>query len=148
MRLSPEKAYARLSELGPCTSENVLEMYELIFAQWVKDQGLEFITVERGHVVARLRQHDSLQFMSGALCGQAIMSAIDTVMSLAMSTGERSPRGTASQNNQFLRPAIGDDLIVDARILREGKSSAYGEIRVRFEGSGDLVAHSTAQFAF
>jgi len=148
MRLSPEDAMARLTEFGPCTEETAQDRYELIFAPWVKAQGLEFVSIEPGRVVARLPQNEKQQFFTGAMCGQAFMSAVDTVMSMAMSTGERAPRGTASQNNQFLRPAIGDDLIIDARVLRQGKNSAYGEIHVRFEGSGDLVAHSTAQFAF
>ncbi len=53
-----------------------------------------------------------------------------------------------SQNNQFLRPAIGEDIIIEAKVLRKGKSTAYGEIFITFEGSGKLVVHTTAAFTF
>jgi acyl-coenzyme A thioesterase PaaI-like protein len=83
-----------------------------------------------------------------AICGQASMSAIDTVMSLAMLTYGRNSKSTVSQNNQFLRAAIGDDLIIEGTVLKMGKTSGYGETRVMFEGSRDLVVHSTSEFAF
>jgi acyl-coenzyme A thioesterase PaaI-like protein len=69
-------------------------------------------------------------------------------MSMAMLTYPRKSKGTASQNNQFLRPAIGDDLIIEAIVLKTGKNSAYGETRIVFEESGDLVVHSTSEYAF
>ena len=148
MRLSPEETLARLAELGPNTMDNVSEAYDLVFAPWVKAQGLIVLEVEIGRVKARLPQDPEQQFFTGAMCGQALMSAVDTVMSLAMHTHGRNSRGTASQNNQFLRAAIGDDLIIEAQVMKMGKNSAYGDTRVWFEGSGDLVVHSTSEFAF
>lgn len=97
---------------------------------------------------ALLPEDTEQHFLGGATCGQAMMSAIDTVMSLAMLTYVRSTKGTASQNNRFLRPATGGDLIVEALVLKMGKHSAYGETRINFEGTGDLVVHSTSEYAF
>jgi uncharacterized protein (TIGR00369 family) len=140
--------HRQITRLGPITSENVDRAYELIFAPWVKAQGLEFLEVREGFVRARLPQDPAQQFFSGALCGQALMSAIDTVMSLAMATTERQSRGTASQNNQFLRPAVGGDLLVEAKVLKFGRSIAYGDVHVRRESDGELIAHATSEFAF
>ena len=148
MKLTPEQKIAEINRLGPTTGINVKEVYELVFAPWVKKQSVEFLEVEEGRIKARLRQDPEQQFFSGAICGQAMMSAIDTIMSMAMSTYSRHSRGTASQNNQFLRAAIGDDLIIEAIVLKMGKNSAYGETRVTFEKSGDLVVHSTSEYAF
>ena len=148
MKLTPEQALAEIDRILPCTINNVEEVLAVGFAPWVKKQGLEFLEVEEGRVKARLRQNPEQQFFSGAICGQATMSAIDTVMSLAMLTYGRKSKGTASQNNQFLRAAIGDDLIIEAIVLKMGKNSAYGETRIVFQGSGDLVVHSTSEFAF
>ena len=148
MILTPEQAIAEIDRLLPCTIDNVEEVYAVGFASWVKKQGLEFLDVEEGRVKARLRQDSEQQMFTGAICGQATMSAVDTVMSLAMLTYGRKSKGTVNQNNQFLRPAAGDDLIVEAVVLKMGKNSAYGETHVIFEGSGDLVVHSTSGYAF
>ena len=134
MRMTPEQAVAELDRTLPCTIENAEEVHAVLFAPWVKKQGLEFLDVEEGRVKARLRQDPEQQFFSGAVCGQAMMSAIGTMMSMAMLTYPRKLKGTASQNNQFLRPAIGDDLIIEATVLKMGKNSACGETRIILKG--------------
>ena len=105
---------------NPITQVNVLEAYENIFAPWVKAMGLTDFQVSEGFCSARLPQKPDLQFVSGAICGQTIMSAIDTVASIAMSTTERTGKGTAHQATQFLRPALDDDLLVEAKVLQWG----------------------------
>ena len=148
MRPSPEDAIAELNRLGFATKESVDAIYDLVFAPWVKEQNLQILEVEEGRVKARLPQDPEQQFFSGAMCGQALMSAIDTVMSICVFTYPRPSKGTTSQNNQFLRAAAGEDLIIEARILKMGSTEAYGETRVTFEGSGKLVAHSTSTYAY
>jgi acyl-coenzyme A thioesterase PaaI-like protein len=148
MKLTPEQAVAKIDRLLPCTINNIEEVLAVGFASWVRKQGLEFLEVEEGRVKARLRQDPGQQMFTGAICGQATMSAIDTVMSLAMLTYGRKSKGTVNQNNQFLRAAIDDDLIIEAIVLKMGKNSAYGETRIVFEESGELVVHSTSGYAF
>jgi len=148
MRLTTEEAREELARLGPNTIENIEQTYEVVFAPWVKQQGLEFLEVEEGRVKAKLPQDPEQQFFLGPMCGQALMSAIDTVMSVAIHTYPRPSLGTTSQNNNFLRPAIGDDLNIEAKVLKVGKRSAFGETRVTFEGSGKLVVYSTSEYAF
>lgn len=148
MRPTPEQVVAELMRLGPNTKETIDETHALVFAPWVQQQGLEILEVEEGRVKARLRQDPEQQFFTGAMCGQALMSAVDTVMSMAIHTYPRASKGTVSQNNQFLRAAIGDDMIVEATVLKMGKSLAYGETHVTFEGSGKLVVHATSEYAF
>lgn len=135
-------------ELFPVTQGTVDAAYDLIFAPWVKQLGLHDFKVEGHRVTARLPEADALKFSAGAVCGQAIMAAIDTVTSLAMATGDRATRGTSYQHTHFLRPAKGDDFIVEANVLRFGKTSAYAEARITFAGSGAIVAHAVLEFAF
>ncbi len=71
------------------TNENVTEVYEYIFAPWVKAMGLMEFKVGSGTVSALLPQNPALQWANGAICGQAIMAAIDTIVSLATTTTER-----------------------------------------------------------
>ena len=132
----------------PITNETVLEYFEWLFAPWVKELGLREFAVSPGQVIAILPQSKRLQFVSGAVCGQVIMSAVDTIASLAMSTTDRPLRGTVYQHTHFLRPAMSEDLKVQANVLRFGKTSAFAETRVTFLKSGGLVAHATLEFAF
>ncbi len=132
----------------PLTDATVHEFYEYLFAPWVKGLGLCDFAVDKGRVSALLPQRDELKFSSGAVCGQVIMAAIDTVASLAMATTERLPKGTVYQHTHFLRPAVNDDFQVQANVLRFGKSSAFAEARVTFASSGELVAHASLEFAF
>lgn len=75
------------------------------------------------------------------------MSAIDTAMVLAVFTLEdNSPRGTASQSTRFLRPAGGEPMLVEATVIKAGRNAVYGEVHVRGEDSGRLVAHATCEF--
>ncbi|MCP4185530.1 MAG: PaaI family thioesterase [Hyphomicrobiales bacterium] len=142
------QAVAEMDRILPCTMDNVEEVLTVGIASWVRAHGLEILEVEEGRMKARLRQDLDQQLFTGGMCGQATMSAIDTVMSLAMLTFPRKGGGTASQNNQFLRAAIRDDLIIEAMILKMRKNTAYEETRIVFEGSGDLVVHSTSVYAF
>ena len=144
----PISAMSSGRELFPVTQATVLPAYELIFAPWVKQLGLCDFAVDGHRVTARLPESDALKFSAGAMCGQAIMAAIDTITALAMGTGDRATRGTSYQHTHFLRPAKGDDFIVEANVLRFGKTSAYAEAKVTFVTSGAIVAHAVLEFAF
>jgi acyl-coenzyme A thioesterase PaaI-like protein len=110
--------------------------------------GLYNIQISKGKASAILPQSSSLQCANGVICGQAIMAAIDTVVSLAVLTTDKLLKGTARQNTQFLRPAIGEDILIDVNVLKFGKVIAYAETKVTFAGSGKLVAHATNEFIF
>jgi acyl-coenzyme A thioesterase PaaI-like protein len=132
----------------PVTNENVLDFYEWVFAPWVKEMGLRDISVSPGQAVAILPQEEKLQFSSGAICGQVIMSSVDTVASIAVAaSADRLSRGTVYQHTHFLRPALSDDLRVEANVLRFGKTSVFVETKVTYLCSGKLVAHATLEFA-
>ena len=132
----------------PLTDATVFEFYDFLFAPWVKAMGIREFKVDPGMVSAVLPQNDALKFASGAVCGQAIMAAIDTVAALAMATTERIPKGTVYQHIHFLRSAVNDDFQLKAEVLRFGKASAFAEVRVSFVSTGELVAHANLEFAF
>jgi acyl-coenzyme A thioesterase PaaI-like protein len=101
----------------PVTDENVLDLYEWIFAPWVKEMWLRDFSVSSGQAFAILPKNEKLQFSSGAICGQVIMSAADTVASIAVATTDRLSKGTVYQHTHFLRPALSGDLRIDAHVL-------------------------------
>ena len=130
------------------TNENVIDFYEWLFAPWVKEIGLQEISVCPGKAVAILSQNEKLQFSSGAICGQIIMSVVYTVESIAVATTDRLSKGTVYQHTHFLRPALSEDLRIEARVLRFGKSTAFVETKVTYAFSEKMVAHATLEFAF
>ncbi len=79
---------------APLTAVNVEAWYEAVHAPRVKAQGLCDFEVREGYFAARLPQAAGMQFSSGAICGQAMMPAIDTAASMAACTGDRVTGGT------------------------------------------------------
>ena len=51
------------------TIDNVEEIYDYIFAPYVKQLKLSFLEIEEGRVVARLENSTDYQFVTGALSG-------------------------------------------------------------------------------
>ena len=134
--------------LFPLTQETAEVAFDWIFAPWIKKMGLTDCVVREGFASMRLPLNDRLKFFSGAVCGQALMAAIDTVASMAAATGPRVGKGTAYQHTHFLRPAANDDFLIAAEVKRFGKASAYVDCSVTFVTSGELVAHSVLEYAF
>jgi len=134
--------------LLPVTQETAEASFDWIFAPWVKEMGLTDFVVREGYCSMRLPLNDRLKFFSGAVCGQALMAAIDTVASMANATSSRVGKGTVYQHTHFLRPAANDDFRIEAQVKRFGKASSYIECSVTFASSGELVAHAVLEFAF
>ena len=128
------------------TMENIEEIYDYIFAPYVKQLELSFLSIEEGKVTARLENSKDYQFVTGALSGQILMSVIDTVMSIAVNTSTKSQRGTLSQNNNFIRPAFGDYFIIESVVQRFGSTIAIGETKVYSENKKEVLCHATSTY--
>jgi acyl-coenzyme A thioesterase PaaI-like protein len=133
--------------LGPTVINND-NVVDTLFAIWLKVMGLTELKVAEGSASAIFPQNSDLQWANGAICVQPIMAAIDSIVSLAIGTGAQASKSTASQNTQFLRPALGEDLRIESKVLKFGKTIAYAETHDFFVGSGKLVAHATNEFAY
>ncbi len=121
-----------------------------IAADYVKRLQLRVETVAPGEVTLTMPVLPELVHGGGVLCGQAIMSAADTAMLLAMiaQLGEFRPMTTVQLQTSFLRPVPGDgsNVTVVAKVLRFGKSLSYGEVEFRTL-DGKLGAHATTTYA-
>ncbi len=119
-------------------------------AEYVTRLGLRVEKAEAGHVVLALPVVPGLVHAGGVLCGQAIMSAADTAMLLAMicQLGEFRPMTTVQLQTSFVRPVPKDvaEVSVVARVLRHGKSLSYGEVEFKTP-DGKLAAHATTTYA-
>jgi acyl-coenzyme A thioesterase PaaI-like protein len=83
------------------------------------------------------------------LCGQAMMAAADTAVALALVNhfGEFRPCTTVQMNTSFLKPLSAQDALVQARIVRAGKTLAFGEVDVRGAADGKSAARASATYA-
>ena len=119
------------------------ELYVRWFARWVQDLRLEFVEVDAGRAVARLPANDAItRGPEDIVSGQAIMSAIDTVMVLATisALGEEIPTTTVSQTTNFLRPLPNTDAVIDVVVVRAGKTMAFGTASVYPAEAPDRIA--------
>lgn len=107
-----------------------------VFASWVQDLQLTVETIHQpgseGGAGATLRMKFSERICreGGVICGQALMSLADTAMvfAVASASGRYRPMTTVDQTAHFMRPASNADVLADARIVRIGRSMAFGQV--------------------
>lgn len=119
------------------------------FAPWIQAMGLQVESFADGEVTLRLPQSDQLSRVGGMLCGQAMMSAADTAMVLAIVTqlGTRRPMTTVQLNTSFLKPLSGQDARITARVVRAGKNLVFGEIDISGSSDGKSVCRASTTYA-
>jgi uncharacterized protein (TIGR00369 family) len=119
------------------------------FAPWVQSLGLNVEAVAGDAATLRLPFDSRLVRVGGIVCGQALMTAADTAMVIAVAAalGEFRAMATVGQTISFLRPVANDDVLVEARVLRLGRTLAFGEVSMHAAGTGLLAAHATTTYA-
>ena len=128
------------------TLQSALPAY---FAPWVQALGLRVESFSTDSVTLRLPHSDQLSRTGGMLCGQAMMAAADTAMVLALINhfGEFRPCTSVQMNSCFLKPLSNQDGLVEARVIRAGKSLAFGEIDIRGAIDGKSVCRASVTYA-
>ena len=119
------------------------------FAPWVQALGLQVEAFDGDSVTLRLPQNPQLSRVGDMLCGQAMMAAADTAMVLALINqfGGFRPCTTVQMNTSFLKPLSGQDALVQARIVRTGKTLAFGEIDIRGAADGKSACRASTTYA-
>lgn len=119
------------------------------FAPWVQALGLQVEAFDGDSVTLRLPQDPQLSRVGDMLCGQAMMAAADTAMALALINqfGAFRPCTTVQMNTSFLKPLSGQDALVQARIVRAGRTLAFGEIDIRGAVDGKSACRASTTYA-
>ena len=133
----------------PVTKQTLESLLKDWFAPWVQALDLRVESFEIGAVSLRLPQQAALSRIGGMVCGQALMSAADTAMVLAIVTrlGDQRPMTTVQLNTSFLKPLANQDAWVTARVLRAGKSLVFGEIDIVSVNDGKSVCRASTTYA-
>jgi len=129
------------------TLQNTLDE---IAAEYVRRLNLRIEAIGEETVTLSLPVAPGLVHGGGVLCGQAIMSAADTAMLVAMiaRVGSFKPMTTVQLQASFLRPVPKEtaSVTVAARVLRFGKTLSYGEVEF-LTPDGRIAAHATTTYA-
>lgn len=109
--------------------------------------GMDGVTTDS--VVLRLPHSPALSRSGGTLCGQAMMAAADTAMVIALvhHFGVFKPCTTVQMSSSFLKPLSNQDALVEARVIRAGKTMAFGEIDIRGANDGKSVCRCSVAYA-
>jgi uncharacterized protein (TIGR00369 family) len=115
----------------------------------VQELGLKVEGFDADSVTLRLPHAERLSRVGGMLCGQAMMAAADTAMVLALVNhfGEFRPCTTVQMNSSFLKPLSNQDALVQARVIRAGKTLAFGEIDLRGATDGKSASRASVTYA-
>ena len=138
---------SELPKFLPITLENVNEAHNAMFANWVKQLNIQYNEISLGLAVAEYTASDQEKFILGGVCGQVLMALMDTVFTVAVCTSKIPNNGTISQNNSFLRPAIGKSFMISANVKKFGKSITVGETEITDTDSKKVICHSISTFS-
>lgn len=133
----------------PLSASDLQAAIPTVFAPWIVAMELEVLEpTAPGELRLRMPVKRDYVHVGGVMCGQAAMAAADTAMVLAMMAelGEFRPMTTVQLNTSFLRPISADHCLVTAKVLRSGKSLAFGTIDIA-NPDGRLAVQATTTYA-
>ncbi|MBX7195615.1 MAG: PaaI family thioesterase [Sandaracinaceae bacterium] len=109
----------------------------------------EVVSMHHGAATLRLAFHEDQLRAGGTLNGPTLMTLVDTALYAAVLSyvGLEPLAVTSDLTFRFLRKPAPAPLVAEATLLRVGKRMAVGEVRVRSDGSDDLVVHATGTYA-
>ncbi|MBN1206644.1 MAG: PaaI family thioesterase [Myxococcaceae bacterium] len=105
--------------------------------------GMELIEVDGGRARVRLPVGEAVQNVNGALHGGAVATLVDVVGTLAIMSADREHRPGVSTdlNVSWFSPAPGGStVLVEAAVLKAGKTLAFVQVDIRREKDGGMVA--------
>ncbi|MBI4841160.1 MAG: PaaI family thioesterase [candidate division NC10 bacterium] len=117
---------------------------------FVKSLGISCEEFRPGYAVARWKRDPQWLRPGGYLFGGGLMSLADAALYMAIlgQIGLKAMAVTIELKMNFLRPAIGGDVLAQAQVLKVGQRIAYGEVRLFMADAQDkLIAHATCSYA-
>ena len=137
-----------VTEETPVNLDSANQRLAEVFAPWVQQLKLSIEAIEEDRVVIRMPYSDDLCRSHQMVCGQAMMTLIDTGMAFVcyVGQGKYSNCTTVSQNTSFMRPAMGSDILATGRVVKSGRSLVFGEVTLRAEGDERPICVGTSTY--
>ncbi len=120
------------------------------FAPWVQALGIRVEAISAdGQARLRIPFSDALTRVGGIMCGQALASGADTAMVLALAgaMGGLKPCTTVDLTNNFMRGVTKADAVLEARVMRLGRTLAFCTTEIREAGNDKPAAFATGTYA-
>ena len=119
------------------------------FAPWVLALGITAEAVGGESATLRIPFSEQLCRVGGIMCGQALLTGSDTAMVIALAAawGGFRPCTTVDLTVNYMRPITKADAVLEAKVMRLGKTLAFCTCEVREAGSAKPAAFSTGTFA-
>ena len=119
------------------------------FAPWVLASGITAEAVAAETATLRIPFADQLCRVGGILCGQALLTGADTAMVIALAAagGGFKPCTTVDLTINYMRPITRADALLEAKVMRLGKTLAFCTCEVREAGGAKPAAFSTGTYA-
>ena len=119
------------------------------FAPWVLASGIKAEATTGSAAMFRIPFSDQLCRVGGILCGQALLTGADTAMviALAVANGAFKPCTTVDLTINYMRPIMKADALLEAKVMRLGKTLAFCTCEVREAGGTKPAAFSTGTYA-
>jgi uncharacterized protein (TIGR00369 family) len=119
------------------------------FAPWVLASGVTAEAIGADSATLRIPFSDQLCRVGGILCGQALLMGADTAMviALAAAAGTFKPCTTVDLTINYMRPIMKADALLEAKVMRLGKTLAFCTCEIREAGGAKPAAFSTGTYA-
>jgi uncharacterized protein (TIGR00369 family) len=119
------------------------------FAPWVLATGIKAEATGTDSAAFRIPFSEQLCRVGSIMCGQALLTGADTAMviALAAASGGFKPCTTVDLTINYMRPITKTDAILEAKVMRLGKSLAFCTCEARETGSAKPAAFSTGTYA-
>lgn len=119
------------------------------FAAWVKALGIRVDAISATGAVLRIPFSEDLCRVGGIMCGQSLASGADTAMVLALAgaMGGLKPLTTVDMTINFMRAVTKADAVLDAKVMRLGRTLAFCTTEIREVGSDKPAAFATGTYA-
>lgn len=120
-----------------------------VFAPWIQQLNLRVTSIGEDEVELLMPFSDELCRSGGLICGQALMSLIDTTMVFVcyLGMGKYSDCATVSQNTTFMRPAIGADVVAKGKLIKGGRTLIFGEVTLATATDPGPICNGTLTYA-
>lgn len=119
------------------------------FAPWVLASGVTAEAIGADTATLRIPFSEQLCRIGGILCGQALLTGADTAMviALAAASGGFKPYTTVDLTISYMRPIMKADALLEAKVMRLGRTLAFCTCEVREAGTAKPAASSTGTYA-
>ena len=127
--------------MSPAAYEAIIHAGVPLAAAW----GVRVLSAQAGVARLELPASPLLLRPGGTVSGPAIMGLADVAMwaALLSLTEGRDESLTATMNVSFLRPCGPGPLLAEARLIKPGGRSLFGEVLIRRAGSDEVCVHVT-----